>query len=661
VSAHARRSCESGYAVSLMRRRLRKRALGVLGLLLLCMGALLPMAAAAQVPAARLSAATPRLSLEGRLEHYVDADGGLSLDAVSQPAFVRGHFTRLSGSRSLGYDTRAHWFRVQLDPAADAPARWVLAIGSPELEDVDVYVQQPDGSFRHDALGYHRPYGNRPLRTRLFTMPVQVFAGMQVFFRVRTTNALNVHVALWQVDAFTAHETRSNFYRGGYFGILLIAVALYVILGIRLRDVVMAAYAGYLASQMLFHLGTNGYLPVLLGAHAAWYTDALPRIGWLGGAASIVLMWDKLLRLKQESRGVHRLFLFTVALNLALLPFALMPSLVTAWVLHMVTVANGLNSLNFFISMGLLLAFWWRSRHGELMVYFVAFVIPAVGVAVNSSMNLGILPWNGVTSSFYQVAALAHVLVMSYGLALRLRQLQRDKSAAEQEAGLAMQRSEEQRRFVAMLSHEFGNPLAAIDRAAQMLQLKLGDGLPAGEAQRLVQIRGNAVALGGLVDNFLMAEALDHGALALTRAPCDVRALLESAIDQQDESRDRLRLRACPADAVVWLDATLTGMALRNLLANALRYSPPDSVVEVGATLHQQQLRIHVTDHGPGMSEEELDRLGTAYFRGAASLGKKGSGLGYHFTRRIVEAHGGMLVARSDAGGGLRVEIVLPV
>lgn len=49
------------------------------------------------------------------------------------------------------------------------------------------------------------------------------------------------------------------------------------------------------------------------------------------------------------------------------------------------------------------------------------------------------------------------------------------------------------------------------------------------------------------------------------------------------------------------------------------------------------------------------------YFRGTSSLGKQGGGLGYHFTRRVVEAHGGTLRARSDVGHGLQVEMVLPV
>jgi signal transduction histidine kinase len=622
-------------------------------LLLFCL-LWLPAAPAVSPPAA----GAPRVSLEGRLEHFADTSNALSFETVSQPDFVRSHFVRLPQFRSLGYDTHAHWFRIELGPSDSTPRHRVLVIGSPELEQVDVWVQHRDGSFRTYALGYHRPYEGRPI-TRLPVLQLDTFPGMQVFFRVHTTNAINVYAALMQTDAFVSRAATGNFAQGLYFGILLIAVVLYAILGARLRDAVMAAYAGYVASQLLFHLGATGYLPMLLAGHSAWFMDALPRIGWLGGSIAIVLMWDHLLGLKAAHPNVHRLYLFAVVLNLFMLLFALAPSLVTGATLRIVKLANYLNVLNFAIAMFLLARAWCRNRRVEWMIYLVAFVIPALGALVNTITNQGILPWNAVTANFYQAAALVHVLVMSYGLALRLQQVQRDKTAAEQDAAIATRRAREQRHFVAMLSHEFGNPLAAIDRAAQMMQLD-APAMPPGNKRRLASIRGNAATLSGFVDRFLMTEALDNGALALSRKPCVIRQVLEETLSQQDgAARARIQLRSCP-DGAFEMDATLVGVAVGNLLANALRYSPLDSPVEVDAARNAQGLRIRVADHGPGLDADELEQLGRLYFRGAAALGKKGSGLGYHFTRRIVQAHGGTLTARSEAGAGLEVEIFLP-
>lgn len=604
------------------------------------------------------SAHAAPVSLEGRLEHFADASGALPFEAVSQADFVRSHFVRLPEFRSLGYGTDSHWFHVELGPEDSDPSHRVLTIGSPELEALDVWVQRQDGSFEAHALGYHRTYEGRPL-TRLSVLPLDTFPGMHIYFRVRTTNAISVYAELLPAEAFTSGETRANFFHGLYFGILLIAVALYAVLGARLRDAVMAAYAGYVASQLLFHLGATGYLPVLLAGRSAWLMDALPRIGWLGAAAFIVLMWDRLIQLKATHPRIHRLYLFTVALNLVLLFFALQPSLVTSTVLLVVKSANYLNVLNFVIAMGLLVQSWRRDRRAEWMIYLIAFVIPALGALVNTMTNQGLLPWNAETAHFYQIAALVHVLVMSYGLAMRLRQLQQDKAAAEQEIAIVTQRAQQQRHFVAMLSHEFGNPLAAIDRAAQMLQLN-SPHMPPKDAQRLTLIRGNAATLSGFVERFLMTEALDNGALSLSRTPCRIRQMLEDTIRQQPaDLRSRIRLQEF-SEGTFEVDSTLIGVAIGNLLTNALRYSPPDSPVEIAAIRDDTGLRIRVADHGPGLDADELDKLGAPYFRGAAALGKKGSGLGYHFTRRIVEAHGGTLTARSGTDAGLKVEIFLP-
>lgn len=626
---------------------------------LLCLLPLLmAMSARASAPTVPVNSNAVQASLEGRLEHFADASGALPFEMISQADFVRSHFVRLPAFRSLGYGTDTHWFHVELGSEDGRPSHRVLTIGSPELEKLDVWVERRDGSFEMHALGYHRTYQGRPL-TRLSVLSLDTFPGMHLYFRVRTTNAISVYAELLPAETFTSEETLANFFHGLYFGILLIAVALYAILGARLRDAVMVAYAGYVASQLLFHLGATGYLPMLLAGQSAWLIDALPRVGWLGAAAFIVLMWDRLLQLKLTHPRIHRLYMFTVALNLVLLFFALQPSLVTNVVLLVVKSANYLNVLNFVIAMCLLVQAWRRDHRAEWMIYLIAFVIPALGALVNTMTNQGFLTWNTVTAHFYQIAALVHVLVMSYGLALRLRQLQHDKAAAEQEIAIVTQRAKHQRHFVAMLSHEFGNPLAAIDRAAQMLQLN-SQHMPPKDTQRLKLIRGNAATLSGFVESFLMTGALDNGALSLSRTPHRIPQMLNDIIRQQPATnRLRINLKEC-FEGTFEVDSTLIGVAIGNLLTNALRYSPPDSPVDISATLRDAGLSILVADHGPGLNADEMDKLGAPYFRGTTALGKKGSGLGYHFTRRIVEAHGGALTARSGTGAGLQVEIFLP-
>src|SRR5690606_21504822 len=305
-------------------------------------------------------------------------------------------------------------------------------------------------------------------------------------------------------------------------------------------------------------------------------------------------------------------------------PFALLPFLVVPGLLVVVKLANGLNCLNFLISMAVILIFWKRSRRVELMLYFVAFVIPAVGTLVNTAGNQGLLAQNMVTANLHQVGSLVHVLVMSYGMALRLRQLQRDKATAEQEVAIATRRAEEQRRFVAMLTHEFRNPLAAIDRSVQMIQMKT-TGLMPEDARRLERIRANTATLSDFVDNFLLVEMLEHQGVAASRKHCDISRLLESVIRRQGETEEpRVRLSMQPHKVSFVVDEVLLGVAVGNLLANALRYSPAGGKVDVQVSNDESGLRIRVADDGAGLDVEAVVKLGTPYFRADTSLGKIG-------------------------------------
>jgi signal transduction histidine kinase len=620
--------------------------------LVLAVFASILVALSARADAFTLTAEVPHASLEGQLEHFADASNSMSFDQARQQAF-----TLLPSFRGQGYGTAAHWYRFSLNRAADAPARWLLAIGRPTLDEVDVWVEQADGDFRHYALGDHRPYAARPLQTRLFAVPIELpdaSAPLSVYLRVHTTSSITVNAELWRPEAFVANETGSNLYHGIYFGAVLIVTMFYLMLGAWLRDAIMASYAGYVASLVLMHLGLNGYLPVLAVADSTWLNDALSRIGFLAGTAFFVLMWDRLLALRRIFPRIHRVYQIIGWVNVVALPIAFLEAyrVIAPW-MNLVSVLVGFANP---ILLGIL---WRRDQRGELLVYFIAFIIPMVGGLTHIAMEMAWAPQNALTSNIYQVASLIHVLVMSFGLALRLRQMQQDKAAAEQDVVIAAQRAEEQRRFVAMLSHEFRNPLAAIDRATQMVQIKAPQ-LAAPEAQRLAQIRGNVTTLSGFVDNFLMTEALDHGTLALARESCAIGPLLDNAVRMQGETEARrVQLDPDPGDAVFDLDPTLLGVAVGNLLGNALRYSPPGSQVMLGASIDDKRLLIRVADRGPGMREEELAMLGQPYYRATSSLGKKGSGLGYHFTRRIVEAHGGSLQARARPDGGLEVEIVL--
>lgn len=599
-----------------------------------------------------LSAATRQASLAGFVALHVDEHGDLAFERAAKL-----EYSQQTAFRSCGYSADSHWFRFRLRRDADAPADWLLALGEPYLDEVRVWIEAADGSVAEYQLGDHVAVADRPMQARPFVVPIELpnSEPVEIYVGVRSISAINFNAEIWRPETFHAAETFINFYHGLYFGVSATIVLTYLLLGIWLRDRGMLTYAAYVASTILLFLCSNGYTALLLTSGWTGLNDALMGIGVVGGASIALVMWSSLLDLKRHFPRFNRLCLVAAAVCAALLPCVVSP-----YYRVVVPVILGAVGVFTILIMALLIALWRRSKQPELLLYLCAFVVAELGGMLHMGQLSGVLPNNFATSNAYQTALLVQILVMSFGLSLHVRQIQRDKALADRNRAVAEQLAAEQRLFVAMLSHEFRNPLASIDRAAQMIQFKL-PGLAEPEAGRLETIRAGVATLSSLVDNFLVSEALDHRALALSRRSHPVSALLESVVAGLGESAEaRVALSVSPPNAEYLLDTNLIGMAVANLLGNALRYSTDLSQVTLSAIVDHEGLAIHVADHGPGMRKDELAMLGMPYFRASSSIGKKGSGLGYHFSRRIVEAHGGSLYAYSGPEGGMDVVIWLP-
>jgi two-component system, OmpR family, sensor histidine kinase QseC len=220
---------------------------------------------------------------------------------------------------------------------------------------------------------------------------------------------------------------------------------------------------------------------------------------------------------------------------------------------------------------------------------------------------------------------------------------------------------EVERRFTADAAHELRTPIAAIRAQAQVA---LGAGT--NTAQRELALRTTLAGCdraAHLVDQLLALARLEAGTTN-SQETCNVSALAQQvAADLAPAALSREQDLALEADrpCAIAANGPLVTMLVRNLLDNALRYSPDGArvLVRVANTV-QGQVVLEVHDSGPGMAQADLQRLGERFFR-VLGHSQPGSGLGWSIVRRIAEVTGARVEAQASAVlGGLQVRVEWP-
>jgi signal transduction histidine kinase len=222
---------------------------------------------------------------------------------------------------------------------------------------------------------------------------------------------------------------------------------------------------------------------------------------------------------------------------------------------------------------------------------------------------------------------------------------------------------EGQRRFVADASHELRTPAALIRANAEVMER---EGLVADAGRDLLgDVIAEADRLGGLVGDLLQLAAWDETRLVLTMVPLDAaevaRDTVRGAAALAAERGVPLSVDA-PGPAPVVADRARLVQLLLVLVDNAIDHSPAGAGISVRTRAQGPRVAITVEDHGPGIAQEDLERIFEPFTRlpGTTRHGSGGTGLGLAIARRIAEAHGGTISAASPATGGARFTVSLP-
>ncbi|MDP3673012.1 MAG: PAS domain S-box protein [Telluria sp.] len=239
------------------------------------------------------------------------------------------------------------------------------------------------------------------------------------------------------------------------------------------------------------------------------------------------------------------------------------------------------------------------------------------------------------------------------------RQIEQDMRAA-----LARERelSELKSRFVAVASHEFRTPLAAILSSIELLD-DYGPRLPEGERKEIVGLIKDAVSrMNKMVEQVLLTSKLEAGKFAFEpqlRSVPELLVRVAAEMDQAHPQASRIAMRCEGIEHARLVDGKLLSHILVNLLGNALKYSPPDSAVTCVVSAEGERLLLSVADRGIGIPTADLPRQFESFHRGTNVGNIQGTGIGLHIVKECVELHRGSIEVRSEPGQGATFHVRL--
>ena len=213
------------------------------------------------------------------------------------------------------------------------------------------------------------------------------------------------------------------------------------------------------------------------------------------------------------------------------------------------------------------------------------------------------------------------------------------------------------------ISHDLRTPLVSIIGVLSSLQEE-GMGLDDTARVNLIQVATEeAERLNHLIANLLDVSRIEAGAMRISRQPSDVQDIVGVALEQLGSPSGKRPIKVnMPAEPpFVSVDFGLMVQALVNVLDNALKYSPPDSPIDISGRQVDRQVEIQVADRGIGIPPEDLQRVFDKFYRVHRPDNVTGTGLGLSISKGIVEAHGGRIVAENRPGGGTIIRLTLPV
>ncbi|MBV1786438.1 sensor histidine kinase [Marinobacterium sp. D7] len=586
-------------------------------------------------------------------------DPGHTLDWQQALAAQRaGAFRDIPHGVGEGYSRSAFWVHVDLERDAGVTDDWAFIVGPAYLDRVDFYLLRDDTLLDRFSAGDLIEDPEHDRHHRLHIVGSRIPEGRsELLIRLQTSSTSVLLVQALpgaKVEAAIGGRLLSE---GVMTGILLMVLVINLLNGIWLRRMLFIYFVVYEACLLITTLLISGLMREFFPGLGAHEQNLLMQFGVLGSGVLAFIFFREMLAF--PFRGNWWVYLlFWIGIGLALVGgyYALQDEYVRA----MAYINVYVTLFPLVVSVPLLLG--WRAFNAEQKFRAGGCLVFGLFVSVNSLYTIGMVPVT-LGSTF-----IAPVMILSFQLCLHfiimfsvrksertLLDMQRRAELSGREAGLERSLRRAHETFLAMFAHEVRTPMAVIDTAVQSLGvLERKENAREQRQQRYRRIRDAIKRIDQLLQLSLVRGRQEIDPSSEPGEPYDVSGVVLKVMSEFEPAQRKRISFALPPARVTFisrLSEPMLGVVLRNLIDNALKYSPAEELVEVNVWADRQRIGLSVRDYGEGMSDYAKQRMFERFYRAREREDVPGLGLGLFVVKEVVDRYSGRVEVETGAEG----------
>ncbi len=372
-------------------------------------------------------------SSPGKYIYYLeDTAGKLSIEEVCSDSKKNNFKKNNSENVSFGFTRSAYWLRFNFRYEAEKlkHKEWLLEIGYPLLNHIDVYLVSEQGVLEKISTGRSMPYNERVLKNRKFIIPFNLESGTHyaVLLRIQTDGSMSVPLEFRTTSALNELIKDEQFFFGLYYGILLVMAILNLFIFTTVRKIDYLLYVLYVGSWGLFQLSLNGMDVEYLWQNSRWWSmHAVPVLGSLTSIC-INLFTKQFLQTKMNTPSLDKILKTLIVVFILNIPIALfLEYRISIQILTAVPIFG-----SFIMIVAGIIS--WTRGYRPARLYVVSWIAFVLGIIIFTMKNFNLIPYTFITNNAMQIGSALEVVLMSFALADRFRIIQKEKETIQREA-----------------------------------------------------------------------------------------------------------------------------------------------------------------------------------------------------------------------------------